>query len=66
MGMYVVKKLMNFVVLAEQKVKVNWFIVVFNNPYSRLQDLSAPTKPSVRKDNTKFEAAQIVNIIFQN
>ncbi len=57
---------MNFVVFTEQKVKVNWFVIVFNNLYNRLWDLFASTKSSIRKDNIEFEATQVVNILFQN
>ncbi len=63
---YVVKKLMNIVVLGKQRVKVNWFAIVFNNLYSKLQDLSAPTKPNASRDNIKFEVAQVVDILFWN
>jgi hypothetical protein len=57
---------MNFVVFAEQKVKVNWSAIVFNNLYNRLWDLFALIKSSIRKDNIEFEATQVVNILFPN
>lgn len=57
---------MNFVVLVEQGVKVNWFIIVFNNLYNRLRDLSTPIKPGASRDNTKFGATQVVDILFWN
>jgi hypothetical protein len=60
------KKLMNFGVLVEQKVKVNWSVVTFNNIYYMLKDLSILTKPNIRKDDTKFKVAQMVNISLQN
>lgn len=47
-------------------MKVNWSIVVFNNLYSRLQDLFPPTKPNASKDITEFGIAQVVNIMFRN
>jgi hypothetical protein len=54
------KKLMNIVVLGEQRVKVNWFVIVFNNLYNRLHDLFAPTKPGTNRNNIKFKVAQVV------
>ncbi len=56
------KEVDEFVVLTEQKVKVNWSTAIFNNIYNKLQDLSTLTKPNVRKDNTEFKVAQMVNI----
>jgi hypothetical protein len=55
------KKLMSFVVMVEQGVKVNWLVVVFNNLYHKLQDLSTLIKPNVSRDNTllKFLFFQI-------
>ncbi len=52
---YVAKKLMSFVMLVEQGVKMNWSVVVFNNLYRKLQDLFALTKPNVSRDNTLLE-----------
>jgi hypothetical protein len=63
---YVANKLMNFLLLAKQGVKVNWSAIVFNNLCSRLRDLSAPTKLSANRDNTKFGAAQVVDILLWN
>lgn len=63
---YAAKKLMSFVVLAKQGVKVNWSTIIFNNLYSKLWNLSPPTKPSANKDIIKFEIAQVVDIMFQN
>ncbi len=63
---YVAKKLMSFVLLVKQRVKVNWSAIVFNNLYNKLWGLSAPTKFSASRDNTKFGAAQIEDILFWN
>ncbi len=60
-----VKNLMNFVMLAKQGMKVNWSIVVFNNFYNTLWDLSAPTKPNTSKDIIEFKVAQVVDILLQ-
>jgi hypothetical protein len=40
--------------------------MVFNNLYSRLPDLSTPTKPKVSRANIKFNVTQVVDILFQN
>jgi hypothetical protein len=45
---------------------VNWSTIVFNNLYNRLWDLSALTKIIANKDNIKFSAAQVVDILLQN
>jgi len=45
---------------------VNWSAIVFNNLYNKLWGLSAPTKFSASRDNTKFGATQVVDIIFWN
>ncbi len=42
---------------------MNWFDVVFNNLYNRLQDLFASTKPSASKDNIEFKTTQMVGIL---
>jgi hypothetical protein len=47
-------------------VKVNWFVVVFNNFYSRLHDLFAPIRLGKTRDNIEFKFAQVVNILLQN
>ncbi len=57
---------MSFVLLVKQRVKVNWSAIVFNNLYNKLWGLSAPTKFSASRDNTKFGAAQIEDILFWN
>jgi hypothetical protein len=62
---YVAKKLMSYVMLIEQGLKVNWSVVVFNNLYSRLQDLVALTKLGTSTNNTKFRIAQMVDILLQ-
>ncbi len=54
---FVAKKLMNFVMLGEQGVNVNWFGVVFNKLYSRLQDLFALIKPGTSRDKIEFKFA---------
>jgi hypothetical protein len=58
------KKLMNFVVLAMQGVKVNWSTIIFNNPstigceiYLRQQ------KFNTSKENIEFRVAQVVDIL---
>jgi len=38
---------------------------MFNN-YYRLKDLFAPTKTWTKRDNTKFETTQVLDILFQN
>ncbi len=63
---YVAKKLMSFVLLVKQRVKVNWSAIVFNNLYNRLWGLFAPTKFSASRDNTKFGTTQVVDILFWN
>lgn len=45
---------------------VNYVALVFNNLYNRVQDLSTPTKLGASKDNTKFGAAQVVDILLRN
>jgi hypothetical protein len=55
---YVVKKLMNYVMLAKQRVKVNWLVVVFNNLYNRLRDLFALTKLITNMGNIEFRVAK--------
>jgi len=54
---------MNFVMLGEQGVKANWFVVVFNKLYSRLWGLFASIKLGTSKDNIEFKFAQVVNIL---
>jgi hypothetical protein len=56
---------MNYVVLIDQGVKVNWLVVDINNLYNRLWDLFTPTKLDTSRDNTKFKVAQVVDILFQ-
>ncbi len=60
---YMAKKLMNFVLLAKQGVKVNWLIIIFNNLYSKLRDLSTPTKFSASRDNNESGATQVEDIL---
>lgn len=55
---YVAKKLMNYVMLAKQGVKVNWSVVIFNNLYSRLWDLSASIKLNTSRGNIEFRVAK--------
>lgn len=45
---------------------MNWSTIIFNNLYSRLQDLSALTKIIANKDNIKFSVAQVADILLQN
>ncbi len=33
---------------------MNWFVIVFNNLYNKLQDLFAPIKSRMSRDNKKF------------
>jgi hypothetical protein len=60
---YIAKKLFSFVVLAEQGIKINYVALTFNNLYSRLWDLSTPTKLGASRDNTEFGATQVVDIL---
>jgi hypothetical protein len=59
---YMVKILMNFVVLAGQEMKVKQSSIVFNKAYNRLWNFSTSTKPNASKDNIKFEATQMEDI----
>jgi len=63
---YVAKKLMNFVMLVDQGVKVNWSVIVFNNLYNKLQNLFTSTKFDISKDNIEFGIAQMVDILLYN
>ncbi len=63
---YMAKKLMSFIVMVKQGIQINWVIMVFNNLYSKLQDLFTPTKPTMGKDNTEFNNPQVINILLQN
>jgi hypothetical protein len=40
--------------------------MVFNNLYSKFQDLFASTKPKENRNNTKFNVFQVVDILFHN
>jgi len=60
---YMANKLMNFVVLAKQRVKVNRFAIVFNNFYNRLQNLFVSTKLDVNRDIIEFGAIQAIDIL---
>jgi hypothetical protein len=67
-GMYVSKKLMFLVALAELQKLVNWAQVVFNNLHFRLRDLSTVVKlkkEDPRKE-TEFGATQVIVIIPQH
>jgi hypothetical protein len=55
--MYVNKKFMLLVALAELKKLVKWAQIVFNNLHSRLQDLSIAVKLKKNHEETKFDAA---------
>jgi hypothetical protein len=57
---------MNFVMLAKHGVKVNWFVIVFNNLYNRLQDLFALTKFGASRYNIEFRAPQAMDILLRN
>jgi len=52
--------------LAKHGVKVNWFVIVFNNLYNRFQDLFALTKLGASRDNIKFRAPQAMDILLRN
>ncbi len=57
---------MKFVILVEHGIKVNWDVMVFNNLYNKLRDLSTSTKLEASRDNIKFGATQVVDILLQN
>jgi hypothetical protein len=46
-------------------MKENWFTIIFNNLYSKLWDLLAPTKFGTSRDNIEFKATQVVDILLQ-
>ncbi len=64
-GMYVSKKLMLLVAIAELWKPVNWAQVIFNNLHIKLQDLSTTSK--TKKENLgkeiEFGVAQVVDTI---
>jgi len=60
---YMANKLMNFVVLAKQRVKVNRFAIVFNNFYNKLQNLFVSTKLDVNRDIIEFGTIQAIDIL---
>ncbi len=57
---------MNFIIFAKQGIKVNWATMVFNNLYNMLQDLFTLTKLKANRDNIKFGATQIIDMLFRN
>jgi hypothetical protein len=54
------------VATAEQRAKVNWLVIVFNNLYNRLWGFSTLIKPNASKDNIKFKVTKVVNILVRN
>jgi hypothetical protein len=65
--MYVNKKFMLLVALANLQKPINWAQVVFNNLHYRLWDLFATIKPKKRpRREMEFGGAQVINIILQH
>ncbi len=64
--MYVNKKFMLLVAFIELQKLVNWAQILFNNLHSRLQDLSMVVKLKKNHEETKFDAAQVIDIILCN
>jgi hypothetical protein len=62
---YMAKKLMSFVMFADQGVKVNWLVIVFNILYNKLRDLSTSTTINTTRDNIEFGVAQVVDILLE-